>query len=152
MSNIINTVFSEGGTLNDTTAKAYYPMSDPLNELWLELEERRNVLVQFRSHPWEFIIEDEFCQYEIPRLTKVVLDPKKLGEFSRENLEQLKLLLDTIDPLDNTETNADNQIAVGPKVIEHKYLSRHEGLIEQLKVATLNGRTITSTKGKLQDV
>ena len=124
-------------------------MSNALNELWLELEERRNVLVQFRSHPWEFIIEDEFCQYEIPRLTKVILDPKKLGEFSSENLEQLKLLLDAIDPLDNTETNADNQIAVGSKVIEHKFLVLNVELIEQLKTATLNGRTITSTRGKL---
>ena len=149
MSNIINTVLSEGSTLKDITTKVDYPVSNPLNELWLGLEERRNVLVQFRSHSWEFIIEDEFCQYEIPRLTKVVLDPKKLGEFSRENLEQLKLLLDAIDPLDNTETNADNQIAVGPKVIEHKFLVPNIGLIEQLKTATLNDRTITSTKGKL---
>lgn len=149
MSNIINTVLSEGGTLKDTTTKVDHPMSNPLNELWLELEERRNVLVQFRSHPWEFIIEDEFCRYEVPRLTKVILDPKKLGEFSSENLEQLKLLLDVIDPLENTEINADNQIAVGPKVIEHKFLVLNVELIEQLKTATLNGRIINSTKGKL---
>lgn len=42
MSNIINTVFSEGSTLKDTTAKIDHPMSNTLNDLLLTMFDFNN--------------------------------------------------------------------------------------------------------------